>query len=117
VNFWWSSVEVDSAEVQPRDEDARAGDWRTSGPPGPERVYEHVGASRAEVRHESVRAVVTSTLPRLWQWVHPGYGVLGIEPANCSVMGRGHDRAQGRLPVLQPDEQRVSELRIAVAAA
>jgi galactose mutarotase-like enzyme len=117
VNFWWHAVDIDSTAVEPRDDDARAGDWHAPGEPGPERVYEHVGASRAVVTHESVRSTVTSTLQRLWQWIHPAYGVLGIEPANCSVLGRAHDRAEGRLPVLEPGEERLTELRIAVEAA
>jgi hypothetical protein len=31
----------------------------------------------------------------------PGVYALGIEPANCSVLGRAHDRAEGTLPFLQ----------------
>jgi hypothetical protein len=112
VNLVWDAVDIDSADVLPRDDDARAGDWRTEGPPGPERVYEHVGASRAIVARGRVRVTVTSTLPRLWQWIHPSYGVLGIEPSNCSVLGRAHDRAEGRLPVLEPGEERVTGLHI-----
>jgi hypothetical protein len=114
VNLLWDEVDVDSDEVLPRDDDARAGDWRSAGPPGPERVYEHVGASRAIVRRDGVRVTVTSSLPRLWQWIHPGYGVLAIEPANCSVRGRAHDRGEGRLPVLAPGEERLTELDIRV---
>jgi hypothetical protein len=114
VNLLWDALEVDSDHVVPRDDDARAGDWRSVGPPGPERVYEHVGASRAVVTRRDLRVTVTSTLPRLWQWIHPDYGVLAIEPANCSVLGRAHDRAEGRLPVLAPGEERVTELHIAV---
>jgi hypothetical protein len=117
ANFWWDTVDIDSAGVEPRDEAARAGDWRVLGDPGPERVYEHLGASRALVTYQSLRLTVTSSLQRLWQWIHPAYGVLAIEPANCSVLGRGHDRAEGRLPELAPGEQRVSELRIGVEAA
>jgi hypothetical protein len=112
VNLLWDAVDVDSAEVLPRDDDARAGDWRTQGPPGPERVYEHVPWTRAVVTCGGVRVTVTSTLPRLWQWIHPDYGVLGIEPANCSVLGRAHDRSEGRLPVLAPREERVTSLYI-----
>jgi len=117
VNLLWNQVEIDSHEVVPRDADARAGGWHAAGEPGPERVYEHVGATRAIVDGDGVRVTVRSDLPRLWQWIHPDYGVLGIEPANCSVLGRGHDRAEGRLPVLAPGEARTSTLEIAVEAA
>ena len=50
----------------------------------------------------------------MWQWVHPapGLGVLGIEPANCSVLGVAHDRAEGRLPQLEPGEARRTRLQI-----
>ena len=41
---------------------------------------------------------------------------LGLEPANCSVRGRAFDRAEGRLPVLEPGEERVTRLEISVAA-
>ena len=115
VNLLWDEVEIDGERVEPRDEDARRGDWQSLGPPGPERVYEHVGASRAIVRLGELRLTITSDLPRLWQWIHPDYGVLGIEPANCSVLGRAHDRAEGRLPMLAPGEARTTTLRIGVA--
>jgi hypothetical protein len=117
VNLLWDTVDVDSDEVVPRDDDASAGDWRTLGPPGPERVYEHLGATRAVVEHDGTRVTVHSDLPRLWQWIHPDYGVLGIEPANCSVLGRAHDRAEGRLPVLAAGEERTSRLEIGVEPA
>jgi hypothetical protein len=55
---------------------------------------------------------VTSSLPRLWQWVDPGLYALGLEPANCSVLGRAFDRAEGRLPVLAPGEERTTSLEI-----
>ena len=116
-NFLWDAVDIDSTDVLPRDDDARAGDWRELGPPGPERVYEHLGATRATVTRGNVRITVRSNLPRLWQWIHPQYGVLGIEPANCSVLGRAFDRAEGRLPLLEPGEERVTELEIHVEAA
>ena len=116
-NLVWDEVDIDSSEVLPRDDDARAGDWRVLGSPGPERVYEHVGATRATVRIADVRITIRSSLPRLWQWIHPDYGVIGIEPANCSVLGRAHDRAEGRLPVLEPGEERVTTLDIDVQPA
>ena len=116
VNLRWDALDIDSSEVVPRDDDARAGDWRSEGPPGPERVYEHLGATRAVVVVDDVRVTVTSDLPRLWQWIHPAYGVLGIEPANCSVLGRAHDRAEGRLPTLAAGASRSSTLEISVEA-
>ena len=64
------------------------------------------------VRNGPLRIAVESSLPRLWQWIDPALGVLGIEPANCSVLGRAHDRAEGRLPVLGPGEERVTRLAI-----
>jgi hypothetical protein len=116
VNLLWDTVTTDAAEVVPRDDDARAGDWRELGPAGPERVYEHVGATGATAGYGSIRVSVSSTLPRLWQWIDPGRSALGLEPANCSVLGRAHDRAAGRLPVLAPGEARTSTLEITVRA-
>ena len=114
VNLLWDEVDIDGDRVEPRDDDARRGDWRSHDPPGPERVYEHIGATRAIVRLGELRLTITSNLPRLWQWIQPEYGVLGIEPANCSVLGRAHDRAEGRLPMLAPAEARTTTLRIGV---
>ena len=58
-----------------------------------------------------------ASLPRFHQWVHPAPGIaaLGLEPANCSVLGRAADRAAGRLPVLEPGEERVTRLEVRVA--
>jgi hypothetical protein len=126
VNLGWplwdtgARVETDAGEVHPRDEDAAPHDWSAAPEPAParERVWEHVGARRAVVVNErlGLRVTIESDLPRLWQWVDPAPGVyaLGIEPANCSVLGRAHDRAEGRLPFLQPGEERTT--RIAIAA-
>jgi hypothetical protein len=43
--------------------------------------------------------------------------VLGIEPSNCSVLGRAHDRAEGRLPSIHPGEERLTTVRIDVEGA
>jgi hypothetical protein len=126
VNLGWplwdsgARVETDVGEVLPRDEDASPHDWSAAPEPAPapERVWEHAGATRALVINKRLGLQVTieSDLPRLWQWVDPAPGIyaLGIEPANCSVLGRAHDRAEGRLPFLQPGEERTT--RIAVSA-
>ncbi len=53
-------------------------------------------------------------LPRLFQWKMPGEGMhaLGIEPSNCGVKGRAHEREQGTLQYLEPGESRQYELEI-----
>jgi hypothetical protein len=129
----WSEgagIELAASATRPRDEDAApfADSWMHA--PGvvggaPERVFEHDveaaedGWAEARVRNERVGLEVavrwdTATMPRLWQWVHPAprIAVLGLEPANCSVLGRAHDRAEGRLPMLAPGEERVTRLEI-----
>jgi hypothetical protein len=121
---------LDARATHPRDEDAApfAGSWQTA--PGVvdganERVFEHEvvpgadGFCSAAVRHPGVGLELevrwdAATMPRMWQWVHPapGLGVLGLEPANCGVLGVAHDRAEGRLPVLAPGEERRTRLHI-----
>ena len=44
-----------------------------------------------------------------------GVYALGLEPANCSVLGRAADRAAGRLPVLEPGAERVTRVRVQAA--
>jgi hypothetical protein len=127
VNLGWpfwdegAAVASDAGEVRPRDEDAAAYDWSAAPPdpaPLPERVWEHVGATHASVvnEHLGLRIALDFDLPRLWQWIDPAPGVyaLGLEPANCSVLGRAHDRAEGALPFLEPGAERTT--RIAVTA-
>jgi hypothetical protein len=88
-------------------------------------VFEHrvrpdpSGWARAVVVNPSVGLELEvrwrqAELPRFHQWIHPGRGIyaLGLEPANCSVLGRAADRAAGTLPVLEPLEARTTELRI-----
>ena len=130
--LWSEGAEVllDPVATHPRDAVAArfADGWHRA--PGlvagaEERVFEHEvepgpdGWAEARVRNERLGLEVAvrwdaAAMPRLWQWVHPapGVGVLGIEPANCSVLGRAHDRAEGRLPELAPGEERISRLEI-----
>ncbi len=56
------------------------------------------------------------TLPRFVQWKMPcaGTHVLGLEPANCLVVGRAAERAAGTLVTLAPGESRSYELRFEV---
>ncbi|MDX9752549.1 MAG: aldose 1-epimerase family protein, partial [bacterium] len=55
-------------------------------------------------------------LPRFAQWKNmlAGAYVCGLEPANCSVQGRAHDRAEGRLQFLAPGEERKTYLELTV---
>jgi len=128
-------VEIDAEEVLPRDADAERGSvsWMAPGPSEPEAaemVFEHLvrpdpsGWARAAVVNPSLGLELEvrwrqAELPRLHQWVHPRRGIyaLGLEPANCSVLGRAADRAAGTLPVLEPLEARTTELRILVRPA
>jgi Domain of unknown function (DUF4432) len=115
-NLLWGDVDIDSEAVEPRDAASAAEDWWILGSGG-ERVYEHFGAQRSRVRVGGLDVEIRSSLPRLWQWVHPGLGVVGIEPANCSIHGRAFDAAAGRLPILQAGEVRETSLDIVVAEA
>jgi hypothetical protein len=98
-------------------------------PPAPqttgERGFEHVvspdedGWAEARVVNsriglEFVLRWDTTTLGRFHQWVQPAPFVyaLGLEPTNCSVFGRAHDRQEGRLPILAPQEERITRIRL-----
>lgn len=127
VNLGWplwdtgARVETNAREIAPRDDDAAPHDPRRAPEPGqvPERVWEHIGATHALVINEALglRVVIESSLPRLWQWVDPAIYALGIEPANCSVLGRAHDRSERRLPTLAPGEERDTNLVITAEEA
>jgi hypothetical protein len=127
VNVGWplwdsaARVSTDADDIVPRDEASAPHHWSIAPPEpvaGADRVWEHVGASWAEVRNEELGLVlsVESNLPRLWQWIDPSPGmyVLAIEPSNASVLGRAHDREEGRLPVLEPGEERTTSVTIRV---
>jgi hypothetical protein len=125
-------VEIDSERVIPRDADAERGldRWMLrSGPiPGAkEMVYEHVvrpdaaGWGKATVVNERLGLAFhvrweQGQLPRFHQWVHPASRIyaLGLEPANCSLMGRAADRAAGTLPMLLPSQPRTTRLHLSV---
>jgi uncharacterized protein DUF4432 len=123
-----SQLRLNARATHPRDADAEpfADTWNVAPaltPGVPERVFEHDVAPGADgwcsatVTGAGLELEVrwdAATMPRLWQWVHPAYGVLGLEPANCSVLGIAHDRAEGRLPELAPGEERRTRLEIRV---
>jgi hypothetical protein len=131
----WSpgaTLALDARRTTPRDEDAvEPWDRALDVIPGArERVFEHdvaVGedgwcSATVDSAPTGLRLILrweATTLPRMHQWVHPapGIAVLGLEPANCSVQGRAADRAEGRLPVLEPGEERITRLEVRVAPA
>jgi hypothetical protein len=49
-----------------------------------------------------------------WRMVGEGTYVMGMEPANCHVMGRAEEGRQGRLPMLAAGETRTHHLEISV---
>jgi len=55
-------------------------------------------------------------LHRFAQWKMMGAGayVCGLEPCNCSVQGRSHDREDGSLVYLKPGEERRYLVEISV---
>jgi hypothetical protein len=129
----WSpgaTLSLDARATHPRDEAAAAGAgswWRAPGiePGAGERVFEHEvapgdgGWASATVTSPAAGIELAlrwdaAALPRFHQWVHPapGVAVLGLEPANCSVLGRAADRSAGRLPILEPGEERVTRLEV-----
>ena len=129
----WSegaTLALESRSTMPRDEDA-VGPWDRALDPlagARERVFEHeVAAGEDGWCTATVDSPATELrlalrweaagLPRLHQWVHPapGIAVLGLEPANCSVLGRAADRTAGRLPVLESGEERLTRLEVRVS--
>ena len=86
VNLGWplwdesARVETNADEVVPRDDDAAPHDWRPAPEPEEvrERVWEHVGATEAAIVNErlGLRVGISSSLPRMWQWVDPSPRLL-----------------------------------------
>jgi hypothetical protein len=131
--FWAppAQLEVPAVGMEARDEasEVALGSWHVSPDVevAPERVLEHdlgdIAEGWARIANEPLGVAVTlrwdrTTLPRLNQWLdpNPGMAVLGVEPANCSTRGRAFDRADGRLPMLLPGEERVTKLVVEAIA-
>jgi hypothetical protein len=123
-----------SLHAKPRDEAAavEAEKWAEVLPPAAgfqERVYYHQTGADAEGRTLAALSnpnldgglalyvgFLKKQLPRLVQWKMCAAGnyVMGIEPANCWVGGRGRARAKGDLQFLEPGEKRSYDLEVGV---
>jgi hypothetical protein len=57
-----------------------------------------------------------AALPQFIEWKMTGanHFVLGLEPANCKVLGREKERQRGTLEVLAPGERREFQLELRV---
>jgi hypothetical protein len=57
-----------------------------------------------------------TTLPEFIEWKMTGtnHFVLGLEPANCKILGRDKERQQGTLQMLAPGERRDFQLELRV---
>jgi hypothetical protein len=125
-----------AAEVTPRDDEAADGQrlYDRFDPPKPgykEKVYFH--DMRADRRGIVTAAIINrklwggralgvvvryrqKELPRFIQWKNMGTTtyVCGLEPANCLVMGRAHERKQRTLQTLRAGETRQYQVEIGV---
>ncbi len=127
-------LHVRSRSRRPYDEHSASleAEWATYGPPTPgwrQAVWMHDAAPDAEGR---VHAALVNRrfrggiglgltyrkdqLPHLNQWKMTSAGeyVTGIEPGNCTVLGRETNRADGTLQVLDPGETAEFDLDLSV---
>lgn len=125
-----SRLVVNQKSVQPRDAAAKPGlgSHLEMDPPQAgyaEQVFFHQlnadehGFVTAAVVNDAIALAGTvcyrqAELPNLIQWKQMGRGtyVLGLEPANCLVLGRAAERQRGTLQMLQPGESREMVLRL-----
>ena len=75
-----------------------------------------VALANDELQVAGYVAYRSKELPELMQWKQMGAGTyaLGIEPANCLVMGRAAERERGTLRMLAPGETCETVLRLGV---
>lgn len=125
-----------NSKITPRDSVARKGlqDAKRGAPPTPgfqEQVHHHkvtpdrdgwatvALVNRAFHNGQGIGLQIRyrpDELPHFWQWRMVGEGtyVMGLEPANCSVLGRAEERRRKRLPMLKAGETKVHHLSIKV---
>jgi hypothetical protein len=125
---------VQSAEIQPRNEFARAGlakwdHFQTPTHGFTEMVFIHRpvpdedGLAAIELTNPKMGLGLrwryeTASLPYLYEWKMMGEGnyVVGIEPSNCNGMeGRAAARSTGQLPILEPGESRNYRIELEVS--
>jgi len=127
-----SRLYLTTNQVEARDEVAKTGAWRTFLPPTAgfkEEVFIHSYRGKApEEGHALVvsddtersfaveLSYTTRDLPYLWQWKMCGQGdyVLGVEPTNSLMGGRGRWQEWHQPSQLQPGETRQFRLRFTV---
>ena len=141
-NFGWPLIDegteliVPSTTVTPRDAVAEPGldqhhRFETPQPGYAEQVFFHNARADADGYVTAVLANRTlddgrgfgayiryrqAELPQLIEWKQMGAGtyVVGVEPANCLVMGRAAERERGTLVILEPGEKREYRVEIGV---
>lgn len=137
MNLGWplldrrSVLRIPGSTTVPRDEQAQQGvsTWDSFAEPATgyaEQVFRHnvtgIGMAEAKLTNPDLGLAVairfdTAELPGLFQWKMLGSGtyVLGIEPANSTVInGRAAARDAGALPHLEPGESRSYRVSVEV---
>ena len=129
-----SQIYAPSKKAEPVDEISShsLGEWNSFGAPHMgqgERVYFHEmekdSAGRVSVVLVSDRdnpcfgiclSYDATSLPQFIEWKMTGtnHFVLGLEPANCLILGRDKERQRGTLQLLAPGERRESQLEFRV---
>lgn len=125
-------VILPSQGIEARDQDSRAGmdSWSEVAEPSRgffEQVFYHrlaadeKGRTCAALLNEALGLAVAIHFDRRqldqfvqWKSLNDQIYALGLEPANCRVQGRAHDRARGILEFLEPGEERLYELEFEV---
>jgi hypothetical protein len=121
---------IPSGQIEPRDDDARAGlsAYASIDEPEPrykEQVFFHrlqsktdgqtaVGLVNKSLKIGVVLSYNTGDFPYTTQWKQFAKGdyVLGIEPASCKMLGRAEAQKQGILDYLMPQKSKDFDVRI-----
>ena len=125
-----AEIVIPSIRVAPRDEAAARdeADWSTVQAPvpdKPESVFIHTlaaepdGSTFASVANPELGIALVlefsvEEFPYFMQWKSMAAGdyVVGLEPSNSSILGRGHHEERGDLHILQPQASEVKHLTV-----